>query len=43
VDFETVTQLVRSWNERKERLFTEVHVRRAAERLTELGWLAAQF
>jgi O-acetyl-ADP-ribose deacetylase (regulator of RNase III) len=43
MDLDTVTQLVRSWNERKERLFTDVHVRRAMERLVELGWLAGRF
>ncbi|MGH3157752.1 MAG: type II toxin-antitoxin system antitoxin DNA ADP-ribosyl glycohydrolase DarG [Streptosporangiaceae bacterium] len=41
VDPESVTQLVRDWNERKGRLFTQVHIHRAAERLREQGWLTA--
>ena len=40
-DLETLTRLVSSWNERKGRLFTEVHVRRAADRLRDSGWVAA--
>jgi len=40
-DVETLTRLVSSWNERKGRLFTEIHVRRAADRLRDSGWVAA--
>lgn len=32
---------VRGWSERKGRLFTDEHVRTAAERLIELGWISA--
>jgi O-acetyl-ADP-ribose deacetylase (regulator of RNase III) len=37
----SLTRLVASWNERKGRLFTEVHVRRAIDRLADFGWLAS--
>lgn len=40
-DQETLARLVSSWNERKGRLFTDVHVRRAADRLRNHGWVAA--
>jgi len=38
-DVQAVTARVRSWNERKGRLFTEAHVARAIERLSAEGWL----
>ena len=34
-----IFERVRSWNARKGRLFTDVHIRRAAARLQEQGWL----
>lgn len=34
-----LTRLVASWNERKGRLFTEIHVARAMDRLREFEWL----
>ncbi len=34
-----LTELVASWNHRKGRLFTEVHVGRAMDRLVEYGWV----
>jgi hypothetical protein len=37
----TLTAAIQAWNARKERLFTEHHVRVAAERLRALNWLAA--
>jgi O-acetyl-ADP-ribose deacetylase (regulator of RNase III) len=40
-DSEALTRLVSSWNERKGRLFTDVHVRRAVDRLLDTGWVAA--
>jgi O-acetyl-ADP-ribose deacetylase (regulator of RNase III) len=36
-----LTSLVRSWSQRKSRLFTDAHVRTAAEHLAEHSWLAA--
>lgn len=40
-DIKKATERVRSWNERKGRLFTEAHVARAVERLESQGWLAS--
>lgn len=40
-DPEALVQRVRSWNARKGRLFTDVHIHRAADRLQEQGWLPA--
>jgi O-acetyl-ADP-ribose deacetylase (regulator of RNase III) len=40
-DPEALTRLVSSWNERKGRLFTDIHVRRAVDRLRDTGWVAA--
>jgi O-acetyl-ADP-ribose deacetylase (regulator of RNase III) len=37
-DAAALTQHIASWNERKGRLFTEVHVRRAMDQLSSLGW-----
>jgi O-acetyl-ADP-ribose deacetylase (regulator of RNase III) len=37
----TMTALIRAWNKRKERLFTEHHVRVAIQRLRELNWIAS--
>lgn len=34
-----LTELIRNWSDRKGRLFTEVHVRTAVDRLNSLGWL----
>jgi O-acetyl-ADP-ribose deacetylase (regulator of RNase III) len=34
-----LTAVIGGWNERKERLFTEAHVSKAASRLQELGWI----
>lgn len=34
-----LTHLVRSWSQRKSRLFTDAHVRTAAEHLAQQGWL----
>jgi O-acetyl-ADP-ribose deacetylase (regulator of RNase III) len=36
-----LTRLVQSWSQRKSRLFTDAHVRTAAEHLAQHGWLAA--
>jgi hypothetical protein len=36
-----LTELVRSWSRRKGRLFTDAHVRTAAEHLARDRWLAA--
>jgi|HubBroStandDraft_5_1064220.scaffolds.fasta_scaffold62759_2 O-acetyl-ADP-ribose deacetylase (regulator of RNase III) len=36
-----LTQHIGSWNERKGRLFTELHVRRAIDHLHSLGWVKA--
>lgn len=41
VDPDALMRQVATWNERKGRLFTEVHIRRAADRLRELGWIPA--
>lgn len=35
----TLTAAISAWNRRKERLFTEHHVRVATERLKELNWV----
>jgi uncharacterized protein YwgA len=40
-DSATLTATIRAWNKRKERLFTEHHVRVATERLKELNWIAS--
>jgi O-acetyl-ADP-ribose deacetylase (regulator of RNase III) len=37
----TLTTTIRTWNRRKERLFTEHHVRVATERLKELNWVTS--
>jgi O-acetyl-ADP-ribose deacetylase (regulator of RNase III) len=37
----TLTATIRAWNRRKERLFTEHHVRVAIKRLRELDWIAS--
>ena len=37
-----LTKLIRRWNERKGRLFTEAHIRKAADRLKELDWVTAE-
>jgi hypothetical protein len=37
-----LTELVRNWSDRKGRLFTEVHVGRAAGHLADLGWLDSE-
>jgi hypothetical protein len=37
-----LTGLIRSWNERKGRLFTEPHIGKAMSRLDELGWVVKQ-
>jgi O-acetyl-ADP-ribose deacetylase (regulator of RNase III) len=39
LDPASLTQHVASWNERKGRLFTEVHVSRAMDRVRDLGWV----
>jgi hypothetical protein len=36
-----LTEHVGSWSERKGRLFTEIHVRKAADHLRRLGWVTA--
>ena len=36
-----LVERVRNWNARKGRLFTDVHICRAADRLREQGWLPA--
>lgn len=36
----TLTAAIRAWNKRKERLFTDHHVRVATEHLKELNWIA---
>jgi O-acetyl-ADP-ribose deacetylase (regulator of RNase III) len=36
-----LTQHIRTWSERKGRLFTEAHVRTASGRLAKLGWIPA--
>jgi O-acetyl-ADP-ribose deacetylase (regulator of RNase III) len=41
-DAAALTELIRNWSERKGRLFTEVHIRRAAEHLSRLQWLDGQ-
>lgn len=38
---EHLVQQVGAWSNRKGRLFTDVHVRRAADRLAEQGWVPA--
>lgn len=38
---EDLVQQVGAWSNRKGRLFAEVHVRRAADRLAEQGWVPA--
>lgn len=40
-DPEVLVQRVRGWNARKGRLFTDVHIRRAADHLRDQGWLTA--
>jgi hypothetical protein len=40
-DEAALTRLVRNWSQRKGRLFTDAHIRTAAEHLSQLGWLAA--
>ena len=40
-DPEALIGQVRSWNARKGRLFTDVHILRAADRLREQGWVVA--
>jgi O-acetyl-ADP-ribose deacetylase (regulator of RNase III) len=40
-DPQALAGLVSRWNERKGRLFTEVHVSRAADRLRDNGWVPA--
>ncbi len=40
-DPEALTRLVRTWSRRKNRLFTDAHVRTAAEHLARHGWLTA--
>jgi O-acetyl-ADP-ribose deacetylase (regulator of RNase III) len=40
-DDAALTRLVRGWSQRKGRLFTDAHVRAAADHLAQLGWLAA--
>lgn len=35
-----LAEIIGNWNERKGRLFTEVHVGKAISRLEELGWIA---
>lgn len=42
LDLAQLTELIRNWNERKERLFTEAHIRRAADHLSRLQWLPEQ-
>ena len=39
-DPERIAELVRAWSDRKQRLFTEPHVRTAWETLRDQGWLA---
>lgn len=39
-DPEALVQRVRSWNPRKRRLFTDVHIGRAADHLRDQGWIA---
>jgi hypothetical protein len=39
----SVTTLIRNWSERRGHLFTEVHIRRAAEHLTRLHWIDEQY
>ncbi len=38
-DLSKMTELISSWNERKGRLFTELHVRKAVDHLQSHGWL----
>jgi len=38
---ETLVERVRSWNARKGRLFTDVHILRAADHLRDQGWVTA--
>lgn len=40
-DPQKLAHSVSEWNERKGRLFTELHIRRAVGQLQELGWLAS--
>jgi O-acetyl-ADP-ribose deacetylase (regulator of RNase III) len=40
-DPDEVVRRVGVWNERKDRLFTDVHIRRAADRLIDQGWVPA--
>ncbi|HVB41762.1 MAG TPA: hypothetical protein VNF47_03530 [Streptosporangiaceae bacterium] len=39
LDPASMTERVASWSERKGRLFTDVHVRRAMERLQDSAWI----
>jgi O-acetyl-ADP-ribose deacetylase (regulator of RNase III) len=40
-DPSSITKRVASWNERKGRLFTELHVQRAVDRLRDYDWIPA--
>lgn len=40
-DDAALKRLVQGWSQRKGRLFTDAHLRTAAEHLVQLGWLAA--
>jgi O-acetyl-ADP-ribose deacetylase (regulator of RNase III) len=42
VDADSVVKHARAWSRRKERLFTERHIRLAWERLTDQGWLQSR-
>jgi O-acetyl-ADP-ribose deacetylase (regulator of RNase III) len=41
IDPATLTDIIRTWNQRKERLFTEDHVGVAVEHLRELRWITS--
>ncbi len=41
IDASALTRHIASWNERKGRLFTEIHVRKAFDHLCHLGWVTA--
>jgi len=40
-DYGELAQHMESWSERKGRLFTDTHIRKAADHLRSLGWVAA--
>lgn len=42
-DVETAVEMVHAWNPRKQQIFKAQHVRKAWDRLMELGWLGASF